>query len=94
MPLQNRIDFIKELLVEPEEEDEEGNEIAVLDSTRSKALKFLNALESTLHKKLIKNPSSFTFFDHFFKVREFLRMPGSSTKNLMESVALIVPEIK
>ena len=92
MPLQNRIDFIKELLVEPEEEDEEGNEIAVLDSTRSKALKFLNALESTLHKKLIKNPSSFTFFDHFFKVREFLRMPGSSTKNLMESVALIIPE--
>jgi len=30
-------------------------------------------------------------FQHFLKVREFLRMPGSSAKNLMESVALIIP---
>src|SRR3989344_5234823 len=51
MPLRSRIDFIKELLTEPEEEDEEGNEIVALDSTRSKALKFLNALESVLHTK-------------------------------------------
>jgi len=46
MSLVNRIDFIKELLVEPEEEDEEGNEIVVLDSSRSKVLKFLNLLEN------------------------------------------------
>ncbi len=94
MPLQKRIDFIKELLVEPEEEDSERNEIVVLDSTRSKALKFLNALESTLHKKLISKGTFDTgFFEHIFKVREFLRMPGSSTKTLMESVALIVPNL-
>lgn len=98
MPLKNRIDFIKELLTEPEDEDEDGNEIVVLDSTRSKALKFLNALEFILHRKL--NPTGKTrvvsdlgIFEHFFKVREILRMPGSSTKNLMESVALIVPNL-
>ena len=95
MPLQKRIDFIKELLVEPEEEDPEGNEIVVLDSTRSKALKFLNALELTLHKKLMSKTVFDTgFFEQIFKVREFLRMPGSSTKTLMESVALVVPDFK
>lgn len=31
-------------------------------------------------------------FKQIFKVREFLRMPGSSTKSLMESVALTIPE--
>ena len=106
LPLKNRIDFIKELLIEPEEIDEEGNEIVVLDSTRSKALKFLNALELLLHQEFLKNYErgrfqsetggirnnfSETLF-HFFKVREFLRMPGSSTKSLMESVALVIPE--
>ncbi|MFH1200789.1 MAG: hypothetical protein V1484_00450 [bacterium] len=91
MPLKNRLDFIKELLVEPGEEDAEGNEIVVLNSTRSKALKFLNALEFALHKKISKTVFDTNFFEHFFKVREFLRMPGSSTKSLMESVALILP---
>jgi len=93
MPLKNRIDFIKELLTESDEEEEEGNEIVVLNSIRSKALKFLNGLETVLHKKLIsKMPFDISFFEHFFKVRKFLRMPGSSTKSLMESVALIIPE--
>jgi hypothetical protein len=87
-PLSARINFIKELLVESEEEDEEGREIIVLDSARSKALKFLNALESVLSKSIF-DPKT---FEHIFKVREFLRMPGSSTKSLMESVALIIPE--
>jgi hypothetical protein len=91
MSLRNRIDFIKELLVAPEEEDEEGNEVVILDSTRSKALKFLNALESVLHEKMSKSLFDIKLFEHFFKVREFLRMPGSSTKTLMESVALIIP---
>ncbi len=55
MSLRNRIDFIKELLAEPEKEDEEGNEIAVLDSTRSNALKFLNELETILHQRFMSN---------------------------------------
>ena len=122
MPLRNRIDFIKGLLEEEENEDEEGNvpmlkgigiptasvgKITNLDSTRSKSLKFLNALEFVLHSKFLKNSSgvtpptawtladknfSETCFQYFFKVREFLRMPGSSVKSLMESVALILPD--
>jgi len=104
MSLLNRIDFIKELLIEPEEE----TEIISLDSARSKALKFLNSLEILLHSRFIKNFSGLTLpgvpggtytvqnslqtcLQHVFKVREFLRMPGSSTKTLMESIALVVP---
>lgn len=90
MPLKNRIDFIKELLTEAEE-DPEGNEIIALDSTRAKALKFLNELEFVLHKKMSKSLFGIKIFEHIFKVREFLRMPGSSTKTLMESVALVTP---
>ncbi len=88
MPLASRIDFLKELLAEEDAEDEDGNEIVALNSARSKASHFLNALEVSLHSNLIKNKDCLT---HFFKVREFLRMPGSSTKTLMESVALVVP---
>ena len=91
MSLKDRLDLIKELLVEPEDEDEEGNEIVVLDSARSNALKFLNALETVLHTKMSKAAFDIKCLEHLFKVREFLRMPGSSTKMLMESVALIVP---
>src|SRR3989344_3617506 len=89
MDLQNRINFIKELLAE---EGEENEEVLSLDSPRSKALKFLNSLELVLHRKLLKNSTSFTLpglpggtyadqnfstvcFEHFFKIREFLRMP-------------------
>ena len=87
-----RIDFIKNLLVESGKEDEEGNEIVVLDSTRSKALKFLNALELSIHDKLCASKTVFDTYEHFFKVRKFLRMPGSSAKTLLESVALVVPK--
>jgi len=86
MPLKDRIDFIKELLVEAE-----GDEIVGLDSNKSKALKFLNALETTLVSKILFDTGKISFFEHIFKVREFLNQPGSSVKNLMESVALIVP---
>ncbi|MFA6300998.1 MAG: hypothetical protein WC609_01465 [Candidatus Paceibacterota bacterium] len=91
MSLQNRIDYIKELLVEPEEEGED-NKITALDSARSKALNFLNAIEFALNNKLLDNTENASFMNHIFKVREFLRMPGSSTKNLLESVAIIVPK--
>jgi hypothetical protein len=90
MPLKNRLDLIKELLIEEENDDEEGNEIIVIDSVRSKSLKFLNSLELVL-EKTPKSFSDLKTFEHIFKVREFLRMPGSSTKILMESVALITP---
>lgn len=86
MPLKDRIDFIKELLVEPEENDE----IISLDSTRSKALKFLNALEVVMSKAVF----DISYFEQIFKVREFLNQPGSSVKSLMESLALITPNLK
>src|SRR3990167_1696602 len=89
MPTRNRIDFIKELLAEAEEDEE--NLVIETSSARSKALKFLNALETILQSKFLKNYSDFTFFKHFFKVREFLNQPCSSAKSLMESVALITP---
>ncbi|MBI2627783.1 hypothetical protein HYW72_02530 [Candidatus Nomurabacteria bacterium] len=90
MSLKDRIDFIRELLPKKDEENEE--EVSV-ESNSSKALKFLNALEFTLHKQsMSRMPLDISFFEHFFKVRKFLRMPGSSPKTLMESVALVIPK--
>ena len=96
MPLKNKIDFIKDMLAEVDEKDDEGNEIEVLDSTRSKALNFLNHLETALHERFVSrfHLDDTKAFEHIFKVREFLRMPGSSAKNLLESVALIMPVIQ
>jgi hypothetical protein len=86
MSLSLRLNFLKDFLAEEEEEK------VSTDSARAKSLRFLNALEATLYKKFIlKTVFDTTFFEHIFKAREFLRMPGSSTKSLMESVALIVP---
>jgi len=91
MPLRDRIDFLKELLAESDNEEDEDMEMNKQDSPRSKALKFLNMLEFVLHRKFLKNPATETYFSHFFKVREFLRQPGSSAKSLMESIALAIP---
>ena len=93
MRLPNRIDFIKELLVE-EVPTEVGIPTGVgkeiqMDSARSKALKFLNSLELALHDNVPKVPLA--TFEQIFTAREFLRQPGSSIKSLMESVALTVP---
>ncbi|PIP68998.1 hypothetical protein CO033_02805 [Candidatus Nomurabacteria bacterium CG_4_9_14_0_2_um_filter_32_10] len=97
MPVRDRIDFIKGMLVESEED-----EVRPLDSTRLKALKFLNALESILHHRVHHRgtlcnytgfPCDVNLFAHIFKVREFLNQPGSSIKSLMESLALIVPNV-
>ncbi len=113
MSLKDRIDFIKLLLTEPEENAEvpllqSENETQTLNSSRSKALKFLNALEILLQNKFVNNFSGLTLpgvpggthtvqnslqfcFAQIFKVREFINQPGSSVKNLMESVALNTP---
>lgn len=102
MPLQSRLDFIKDLLAEEEAPTPEGVGVPTFDESqnvgkdgpRAKALKFLNALESNLHQKTMSRmPLDTEFFNHFFKVREFLRMPGSSAKTLMESVALVTPNL-
>ncbi len=105
MTLQNRINFLKEFLVgtKENEEDEDIKEnlefdsLALkLESPRVKALKLLNMIESSLHNKMSRMPCDISgthYFEHIFKVREFLRQPGSSAKNLMEGVALIIPKM-
>ncbi len=90
MPVNSRMDFMKELLVESENE-EESEDRTVADSSRSRALRFINALELRLHENFnATNPHSFVF-EHIMNVRKFLRMPGSSAKSLMESLVLILP---
>jgi len=92
MPLKDRIAFIKDLLVDEEEDEDES--FVNINTPRAKALKFLNALEFTLRNKvLLKNGigNKVDFFEHILKVREFLRQPGSSQKSLMESVAIAIP---
>ncbi len=78
-----RIDFLKELLAE-DEDDESGR-----DSARARAGRFLNALEAILHDGL--KTGDIGFFEQIFKVRQYLRQPGSSAKNLLESLALSIP---
>jgi hypothetical protein len=85
-----RLEFIKAMIAEPEE----GEEGVVLESARAKSLRLLNSLELVLHKKSDAHGLPLKSFEHFFKVRETLRMPGSSVKNLMESVALVAPVIQ
>ena len=101
MPLQNRINFLKEFLAETEDGEEDLVEMPLVtpstkfESPRIKALKFLNMLEFKLYYNFIPSLTwnKIDYFEHIFKVREFLRQPGSSAKNLMEGVALIIPKM-
>ncbi len=87
MPLPKRLDFIKELVKGDEEEENRG------DSPRTKAIQFLNSLESVLHKTYPKVSSvTLNTFEQIFKVRKYLRQPGSAPKMLLESVAMLLPE--
>jgi len=91
MPLKDRIDFIKEKILLTNKEDDEENWVSVSkDSNQSRALKFLDTLEQVLSQKKL---SEISFFDQIFKAREFLRMPGSSAKMLLESVAISIPNL-
>lgn len=95
----DRISFIQELLSEEtieKEEDMEDEEATVPSSSKSvKAQAFLNALEHELHQKYFiekTRANDTSFLDHLFKTRMYLRQPGSSAKNLLESLALSIPE--
>lgn len=89
MNKRERIDFIKALLESKKEEKDEEAERE--EGARPKAISFLNSLEVFLskNKSVLNVPAS--FFEHIFKVREVIRMPGSSAKNLLESIALTMP---
>ena len=107
MPLQNRILFIKDFITVSEEKDDD-DEVVEENSVRSKAFKFLNALEYVLHQKVFlekvsdkvrpslcesRNLSDLDYFDQIFRVREFLRQQGSPTKTMLESVAIAIPTL-
>ncbi len=87
--LMQRIEYIKEMLAEAKEEDEDTS----LESPRTVALSFLNNIEATLYKKFLNNKfSELKVFEHIFQVRHNLRQSGSAPKMLLESVALVIPE--
>lgn len=91
MSIKDRVEFIKDLLNKEEIDDE--NEEKNLESNNKKALSFLNSLELTISKEsYILNINAVSYLHHLFEVRRFLRMPGSSVKTLMESLALSVPD--
>lgn len=83
-----RIDFIKEKMSKFDDEEN------ITDSARADAMRFLNSLEFVLHRKMSRGTLDTKSFEQIFKVREMLRMPGSSVKNLLESVALTIPVIQ
>ncbi|HNW71854.1 MAG TPA: hypothetical protein PKZ36_01825 [Candidatus Paceibacterota bacterium] len=90
----DRIAFLKDNLKE-EEYDDDFEKLSK-DSVRSKAIRFLNALEVVLHNKYFlnknfKEDADINFFDQILKVRAYLNQPGSSMKNLMDSIALNIP---
>ncbi|MCX6758061.1 MAG: hypothetical protein NTZ44_04240 [Candidatus Nomurabacteria bacterium] len=88
MNLSARLEYIKDLVKGKDDEEESEDVEVVVESPRAKALKFLSALEKTLSKSDLKNKVQVV--DQIFKVREYLRQPGSSTKILMESVAIVL----
>lgn len=89
MKIPERIEFLKDLLAEEEEEN------PTVESPRTRALRFLNSLEKVLHERLLVAPQSeISFFNQIFTVRDYLRQPGSSAKTLMESLALVIPQFK
>lgn len=89
MKSRDRIDFMKELLATTEEENGEDPS---RDSARTRALEFLDDVEFVLSKSISRGSSNTDYLEHLFKIREYLRMPGSSVKSLMESLSLIVPQ--
>lgn len=86
MPLQGKLDFIKDL-VKAVDEDEEPS----ANSPRTKAISFLNNLELALYQNQKAPKANIDIFEHIFKTREYLRQSGSAPKMLLESVALLIP---
>ena len=77
MSTRNRIEFIKEMITEEEENLEalplEGGKASKSDPVRAKALKFLNALEVVMSKTVFDKNMSKAAFDiqHILKFENF-----------------------
>jgi len=85
MSLGERILFIKEFLIKESDNVENLKQ----NSIKTKALKFMNALEIVLHEQGVSD-DKVNCFEHLLKVREYLTQPGSSIKMLLESVAIAI----
>lgn len=83
MSKERRIDFIKEIIKGKEDTD---------DSPKAKANRFLDILEEILYCK--SSEKDIKYFEQIFSVREYIRQNGSSVKNMLESLALIIPVIQ
>ena len=94
MSLSDRVLFIKDMVAKNKDGDDEEIEVVLVESVRPKAIKFLNAIEIVLHKKLLSQKfiNNIDYFNQILKAREYLSQPGSSAKSLMESVALVIPK--
>ncbi len=84
MSLQNKIDYVKNLL----DTDEDKGEV----SSRTQALEFLDQIESSLHTHMSKMPFDTGIFHKIFTARKYIRGAGSSPKNLLEAIVLNLPE--
>ena len=94
LSLDKRILFVKDLIAKKDANEEEDFDSISLEFNRSKAIKFLNALETFLHRRLISQNNFNENADYFYqilKARQFINQPGSSLKSLMESVAFTIP---
>src|SRR3989344_1570535 len=78
------------LIKNSKEENKSENAVKFIKMSLQQRIDFLNELETSLVSRTVLDT---TCFEHFFKVREFLRMPGSSPKTLMESVAIMIPNL-
>jgi DNA polymerase III delta prime subunit len=84
----DRIEFIKKMLTDTEEEDAENKNFT--NSPRHRATEFLDTLEQAL---VLRTVLDIKIFENIFKTRKYLRQNGTSPKNLLESVALIIPNL-
>ena len=106
MPKKSRIDFLKDFLArfKDKENEDEQDEISdgldaeeaflLVNSARSESLKFLNALESALFEKTKNDIHKYAgVFEEIWKSRSLLSQAGTSTKMILENLALLVPVI-
>lgn len=86
--LQNKIDYVKNLL----DTDEDKGEA----SARTLALEFLDQIESALHRKILVSrfdlDNNMSIFQKIFIARKYIRQSGSSPKNILEAIVLNLPE--
>jgi hypothetical protein len=81
LSLKEKLILIKDLIKDKEE------------NPKATAFLFLNSLESYLNQNLNKINNIYAL-EHIIKVREYLYESGSSLKNLMESVAIVLTNLE